>query len=253
MEISEHWHRQTGTLSAYELLFLPGNHAGMVLYGEGRWFIAGWDPVYTFTCPPPAITFLRSGVQPPISPDLMGCFSYEFGYTLDPAYPTPPQTHFPPLRLDVYRNIVLVDRTNGFTYTGIRRGEPTGEAHHHDASLFEAEKICDTDSKAQYMEKVAAILSEIAFGNVYQVNLTRQERWAVHGDVRHFALKLYAENPAPFSAFIQNDSGTIVSSSPERFLQLENGQILSSPIKGTAPRGTTEESDRENGRPDLFV
>ncbi len=78
---------------------------------------------------------------------------------------------------------------------------------------------------------------------MYQANLTRQERWTFSGDLRQFAQSLYAANPAPFSAMIVSPDFAVVSSSPERFIRIAKGRILSSPIKGTAPRGQSPEQD----------
>jgi para-aminobenzoate synthetase component 1 len=43
-------------------------------------------------------------------------------------------------------------------------------------------------------------------------------------------------NRAPFSAFIRLQEGAVLSLSPERFIQLRQGEIQTRPIKGTLPR-----------------
>lgn len=243
MEIFEHWSRTNGLLSETDMFRLAGESPATLLYGKGDWLIAGWDPIVTLRKPPSPIDFKRSGTIPPIHPDLMGFVSYEFGYTLDTALPPPPPCPLPLFQFEIYRHIILCHRPGNQVFRGQRHGNSLSLSVPIDNGPFQAQKAEDTDSRAVYMEKVAAIRDEIAAGNVYQVDLTRQEKWAVSGNVREFALRLNRENPAPFSAFIQQPGFTIVSSSPERFLSLNNGVFRTSPIKGTAPRGASTEED----------
>ena len=56
------------------------------------------------------------------------------------------------------------------------------------------------------------------------------------GDEWQAFRKLNAANRAPFSAFIRLPEGAILSLSPERFIQLHQGDIQTRPIKGTLPR-----------------
>jgi len=59
-------------------------------------------------------------------------------------------------------------------------------------------------------------------------------------------LRLRVSNPAPYSAFVTIDGFSLVSSSPEQFIQVKStGQISSKPIKGTRPRGESELEDSE--------
>ena len=248
MEIFERWSRADGLLSEADLFHLTSDSPATLLYGEGDLIIAGWEPIATFLEPPSPIQFNRSGDIPPIQPDLMGFISYEFGYTLDTALPTPPCCPLPLFQFEIYRHIVLCHRPGKQIFRGLREGKASTPAISFDRGPFQARKISDTDSPAAYMEKVAAIRREIEAGNVYQVDLTRQEKWAVGGDVREFAQRLSRENPAPFSGFIQQPGFAIISSSPERFLSLRDGIFLTSPIKGTAARSAVVAEDRELAR-----
>jgi para-aminobenzoate synthetase component 1 len=50
-------------------------------------------------------------------------------------------------------------------------------------------------------------------------------------------------NRAPFSAFIRLQDGAVLSLSPERFIQLRQGEIQTRPIKGTLPRLADPQQD----------
>jgi len=93
---------------------------------------------------------------------------------------------------------------------------------------------------------VSTIRSEIAAGDVYQVNLTRRLRAPLasagaHGaagrpDVAALGAALAEGNPAPYSAVVRlpGHGVEVASASPERFLARNGDRVWSSPIKGTS-------------------
>lgn len=216
------------------------------LYGPGRWLLLAEDPIWETACPE-ELHFERRGVLPPILPDLIGLLSYEFGYGLDPALPLPPAARgsLPDHRLAVYRRVRLFDREAEILYEAVRDGERNAAPQRHrlGGGAFAARKTGDTDTAREYAEKAALIREQIARGEVYQVNLTRQEEWQVRGGLGEFARRLFAANPAPYSALVAGADWSVISSSPECFFQLEANRLVTRPIKGTAPRGETAAAD----------
>ena len=95
--------------------------------------------------------------------------------------------------------------------------------------------------ESQYAERVRAIRHSIGFGDVYQVNLTRQLRAPLPAEASMLALgaRLSRGNPAPYAATIElPDHGVrLVSASPELFLAVDGRTVRSSPIKGTTAPG----------------
>ena len=80
-------------------------------------------------------------------------------------------------------------------------------------------------------------------GDCYQINLTRRFSNQYKGDNWQAYQALKTASPAPFSAFFETPNSTIVSCSPERFIQINQGHVLTQPIKGTRPRGSTPAED----------
>lgn len=247
--ISEQWTARTGPLTALDLFARLDRRPFAFLYGEGRFLILGQGPLLThddLNLEPLAVE--RSGPTPPLLPDWIGFVGYEAGYRLEPLAGSalPPPFPFPAIYWALYQDILVYDRTTSILYQGRRR---TATPQEQGPNLlargpFSARFAGGSDSPAGYAEKVEQIREAIARGNVYQVNLTRQERWSYRGDLRSFAKRLFAANPAPFSAFIAGADFAVISSSPERLVKLESGRLIAQPIKGTAPRGKDPAEDR---------
>lgn len=96
---------------------------------------------------------------------------------------------------------------------------------------------------AQYKAAFHRIQRAIRAGDCYQINFAQRfaapaegDPWTAYQALRHL-------NPAPFSAYLTTPYGQVLSSSPERFLQVRGGQVETRPIKGTRPRGATPAAD----------
>ena len=98
-------------------------------------------------------------------------------------------------------------------------------------------------SKDAYLRALSRIKDYIAAGDVYQVNLT--QRFETPLPCHPYALyqRLRRRSPAPFASYLNFGNWQVVSSSPERFLRIENGRVETRPIKGTRPRGKTPAED----------
>jgi para-aminobenzoate synthetase component 1 len=243
--VSERWSARSAELGTQDFFDLLGGEPFALLYGEGRWIIHGEDPLLVLDSPDvTGLIFERKGRIPPILPDFIGFIGYGFGSSRLPGLAPSPGS-FPDFHFALHHRIRLFDRQAGMLYEGTRELPDRAETLENVLcrGAFSARKTWDSDTPDTYAAKVARIREEIAQGNVYQVNLTRQERWAFQGDLTHFARQLHALNPAPYSAFITGPGFSVVSSSPENFLHIGDGRIVARPIKGTAPRGTDSAQD----------
>jgi para-aminobenzoate synthetase component I len=82
-------------------------------------------------------------------------------------------------------------------------------------------------------------------GDCYQVNLAQRFSLPAQGDPWALYRRLRIANAAPFSAYFATPSGTILSTSPERFLLLRGDRAETRPIKGTRPRAADPIVDRQ--------
>ncbi|MGK5731067.1 aminodeoxychorismate synthase component I [Streptomyces sp. URMC 124] len=98
--------------------------------------------------------------------------------------------------------------------------------------------------RSAYLGLIDECLEEIAAGETYEVCLTNMaeargdlDPWRGYQYLRRFS-------PAPFGALLRFGELSVLSTSPERFLRVgADGTAESRPIKGTRPRGATEEED----------
>ena len=99
-----------------------------------------------------------------------------------------------------------------------------------------------------YRDAVRASQHEIYEGNSYEVCLTAQTVAHIQNPSPELFFELYrrqrAHNSAPYAAYLRCGDFSVLSSSPERFLSVdEQRNAQTKPIKGTVPRGATPEED----------
>lgn len=94
-----------------------------------------------------------------------------------------------------------------------------------------------------YESAVDAIRDYIVRGHVYQVNMSQRFAADFQGDPFELFVRLFSRNPAPFFGYINAGDHQIVSTSPERFIQMSGKALETRPIKGTRPRGKTPDED----------
>ncbi|MDP1646271.1 MAG: aminodeoxychorismate synthase component I [Thiobacillus sp.] len=94
-----------------------------------------------------------------------------------------------------------------------------------------------------YRQAFSRIQRYIAAGDCYQVNLAQRFATQVSGDHWLGYQSLRRLNPAPYSAYLNLPGARILSSSPERFLEVKQGRVETKPIKGTRARAAEPEAD----------
>jgi len=124
------------------------------------------------------------------------------------------------------------------------RGPGGAAAAANTARIPLAEHIYE-DPAQVFLDGVREVLQAIGRGDVYQANLSRawHARMAPAASITDLYRALREANPAPFAALAQCDDFAVLSSSPERLLQIRDGVASTRPIAGTRPRGQDAASD----------
>ena len=205
----------------------------------------GLDPT---SAPPPHVPM-------PFRGGLVGAFSYELGARLAPgpvAVPPRDGATPPDLALRLTGAVVAVPRERDRALLVIDRGlvdrDPAAVLAHVRGRLRAAATPAGDDTGAvppasrvvtslphdTHAAAVGAVLALVGAGDAYQVNIAQRLRATWDGDVRALYRRLRAASPASHAALIP-DLG-IASASPERFLRVRGGTVVTDPIKGTRPR-----------------
>jgi para-aminobenzoate synthetase len=98
--------------------------------------------------------------------------------------------------------------------------------------------------REHYMANVAACKRLLEAGESYEICLTNELALAAPRDAFALYRVLRRVNPAPYGAYLRMREGTVLSSSPERFLRVRRDRsIEAKPIKGTASRSADSRAD----------
>lgn len=103
-------------------------------------------------------------------------------------------------------------------------------------------------NEGEYVASMQRISEHLHAGDCYQINFAQRfsaaynhfepgSEWAAYSMLRKV-------NKAPFSSFMRVGESCVLSLSPERFISVKNGQVVTKPIKGTRKRAKDAEQDR---------
>jgi len=96
----------------------------------------------------------------------------------------------------------------------------------------------EEDAPQRFLDGVTRIHEHLYAGDIFQVNLSRA--WRARYAQPPLPAALYAvlrqANPAPFAGLLQQPEWAVVSSSPERLVEVRRGVAQTRPIAGTRPR-----------------
>jgi len=111
-------------------------------------------------------------------------------------------------------------------------------------------------TRDEFLRAVARAREYIAAGDIFQVNLSRRltTPLVAPGGPADLYLRLRRANPAPYAAYLNLGGGrAVLSSSPELFLDLKDGAVVTRPIKGTRPHQPGDEAANARMRAELLA
>lgn len=106
-------------------------------------------------------------------------------------------------------------------------------------------------ARSQFDAALAKLDAAIAAGEFYQVNYTSQRSGQLVDDAQTSTASaglalfhaLQQAQPGGYAAYLDAGHEQVLSVSPELFFDWRDGQLLTRPMKGTAPRGATPHDD----------
>lgn len=153
-----------------------------------------------------------------------GFLAYEAASGFDSAYVTRESIHLPLICFGLF--------------SSVRRCEVLSR---HNVVSENSSTWQMANSRSSYVEKLLTIKRQIELGNTYQVNYTVRQSAQNIADPWGLFLRTAAD--APYAAYVECEDHAIVSASPELFFRLNDRQLVSKPMKGTATRGLTSADD----------
>ena len=202
--------------------------------------------------------FSTPSLDLPFVGGVLGYFGYDLGRTLE-KIPNQAikEVMVPDLAVGFYDWALVLDKSNQQLWYIDQQGDAEKSWQkrlawfEQQASNSEAEQpfslVKDWQanmSKAEYLTKFAKVQQYLQSGDCYQINLAQRFAAPYSGSEWQAYLQLRQHNAAPFSAFIRLAQCSVLSISPERFLEVKNRQIETKPIKGTKPRFDAPELDQ---------
>jgi para-aminobenzoate synthetase/4-amino-4-deoxychorismate lyase len=201
---------------------------------------------YLFTCPRqilgPADSYAHESLFVKIERALAngdwvaGFFSYEYGAQMQSrGHGDATNSPTPLAWLGIYAEPFVFNHRSG-QFEGNAATDFASEEGLPEQN-YEISDLCWSLSSEDYDRKIAAIHEYIHAGDTYQVNFTHKFRFDFSGSAAALFRAVTACQPVPYSAFLHAEDWKILSFSPELFFRRKGSQILTRPMKGTAPRG----------------
>jgi anthranilate synthase component 1 len=198
---------------------------------------------------------------------LVGFLSYDAVYDLwlDEVGLEHPGSRFPDAQFVLTTKTVAFDHAEervSLVFTPVlREGDDAGARY--DALAAEAERVRDlladttppetggfhrdreeTGSREAYEEAVERAKEHVYSGDIYQGVVSRTRELYGEVDPLGFYDALRAINPSPYMYLLAYDDLTIVGASPETLVSVGGRRVVSNPIAGTCPRGSSPVEDR---------
>lgn len=191
----------------------------------------------------------------------IGYFSYDLGRNIEKLPEVAVEdVDIPDCYFNFYDNVIVIDHVNNKVYVialgilqeheksinSIKERIYKGKKIEYSKGVGDKFEFESNFTKEEYIKTIDKVRQYIENGDIYITNLTQRFTCITEKEPYEIYKTLRSINPAPFAAFMKCDGFSIVSSSPERFLQIKDGIVETRPIKGTRPRGKDKHEDIKN-------
>ena len=250
----------------YDILFaFPGNTLRLEADGRLHWpgppvtgdFLSALDQVWRSA----ARDF--AGAEPndliPFCGGWLLYLGYELAYSIEPAIaPVSMDVHMPVAFATRFPAAIIRDHTRRCTYLmcenskasdlmPLMQADMLASTQEPEPPRIDIHATLQEDPPQWYLQGIQRVLEYIRAGDVFQVNLSRA--WHMELPRAYAAVDIYrrlrSANPAPFAGFLTlAPEQAIISSSPERLVEVRAGRVRTRPIAGTSPRSIDSKQDQ---------
>jgi anthranilate synthase component I len=109
-------------------------------------------------------------------------------------------------------------------------------------------QFAPTIEKEHFIKMVETAKEHIRRGDIFQVVLSQTFEANFSGDTFALYRKLRTSNASPYMFYMDFDTYTVLGTSPESLVKVQNGMVTTNPIAGTKPRGKTMQEDEAIAR-----
>ncbi len=207
-----------------------GPDAVSMLFDHPREIIRADEPEQV----PAALAAIKAGLARGFH--VAGFFAYELGYVLEPKLSAlmPAKRKVPLLWFGLYsgpREMKGTEVQAWLTEEAI--GDPALGALAH------------TWDAPAYLERFEEVQNKIRSGDIYQLNLTFKAKFNLQGSPLALYRDLRLKQRVLYGGLVDTGDATILSASPELFIEQRGRVISTRPMKGTAPRAGTLAGDKD--------
>lgn len=111
---------------------------------------------------------------------------------------------------------------------------------------FSVGELTPNLTETDFLAAIAKAKHHMAIGDIFEIVLSRKFSGSFSGS----ALGLYQQyrevNPSPYMFYIRTPQRTLLGASPEMFVRVEHGEVMTRPISGTAVRSQDAVTDYEH-------
>ena len=175
---------------------------------------------------------------------VVGFIGYDHVARLEPTVPLPDTgPDLPESQFVVAETLVKFDHVLGMAE--VLRGDPVEVAERLDGPLSRLEAGRNGHSgrtrrfpgRFEYVRGVERAKQYIREGDAFQIVLSQRAERATRASAVDLYRSLRRINPSPYLFLLELDGLSLVGSSPETLVKVEQGRASVNPIAGTVPRG----------------
>jgi para-aminobenzoate synthetase / 4-amino-4-deoxychorismate lyase len=211
-----------------------GRGAPSLLFTHPTEIVSAWTPEEV----PQALARLEAAADAGLH--AAGFFAYELGYVLEPklAGLMPEGRNVPLLWFGLYKSPREMQEAEVDHWL----------ATHTRSGSYQFTSVTRAWDQGQYEQRFSAVQDKIRAGDIYQLNLTFKARFRLEGSPLTFYRDLRQRQRVAYAGIVDTGEVTVLSASPELFIEKHGAVVSTRPMKGTAPRAGTPEADADQRR-----